>query len=267
MSTDRAGMLELGDPVHFSNLKKFSISPAHYLASIGPSEDTDAFALGRLTHALVLGGKYAVYEGVRRGKEWDKWKTEREAEGLADENLYTSTQYVQALAAANAVKNDPIAAPLLVGDFEVPMEWTGPTSRRCATRGIDVLSKPHKRIVELKTAVSSAPGRFGWEAKKFGYHAQGAFYQTACRLAGIEINDVWIVAVEKKKPHAVTCFRLTPRLLIEGDKLCRAWLECLRSCEESNNFPPYTQCPVELDIDEDTSGDVVLSIDGEEVAA
>lgn len=259
-------MLDPKDPVHFSNLKRIATSPAHYLASIGPHEDSDAFALGRLTHALVLGGQFAVYEGVRRGKEWDAFKAAQYAAGLTDENLYTSTQYAQARAMADAVMNDPIAPMYLRGEKEVPMEWTAPTGRRCATRGIDVLNKERKFLTELKTATCTAPGKFGWEAKRFGYHAQGAFYQQACRLAGIEINDVYIISVEKKKPYAVTVFHLTPRLLLEGDRLCRLWLETLRTCEEANVFPPYAQYVVELDVDEDSEG-VTLQIDGEEVAA
>lgn len=259
-------MLTKDDPVHFSNLKRIATSPAHYLASIGPQDDTDAYALGRLTHALILGGKYAVYEGVRRGKEWDRFKAEQLGAGLTDEQLYTSSQFAQARAMSDAVLSDPIAPMYLRGEHEVPMEWTAPTGRRCATRGIDVLNRERKFITELKTATCTAPWKFGWEAKRYGYHAQGAFYQNACRLAGIEINDVYIISVEKKKPYAVTVFHLTPRLLIEGDKLCRSWLECLRTCEEGNCFPPYAQYVVELDVDED-QGDVTLMIDGEEVAA
>ena len=51
-------------PVHFSALKHIGRSPAHYLANLETDRDSPAMQLGRLIHAMVLGGApYAIWEG------------------------------------------------------------------------------------------------------------------------------------------------------------------------------------------------------------
>lgn len=276
-------MNKLSDPVHFSNLKKIAESPAHYLASIGDDSDSYAYRIGRLVHALVLGVqdgvKWVVYDGRRAGKEWEKFKAEHEAAG---EDIFTKSEHALCVSMALAIRDHGEARELIeTGESEVPVEWIHlPTGRRCKTRGIDVLnrkgceaSKGQKYTLELKTAVSSQPDRFARDANRLGYPAQGAWFKEAAASMSVDVDAHFVIAVEKKAPHVVTVFKVTPRNLHDGWLKCCAWMETLKVCEDSKSFPGYVQSIVDLDlwspatdVDDDDDGSVVLE-DGEEIAA
>lgn len=247
-------MNTLKDPVHYSNLRKFSQSPAHYLASIGGGEDTGDFRLGRATHALTLGvqpgGAWTVYEGRRAGKVWEAFEAEQKAQN-PNIDIFIPSELAAAKEMAKAVAADPVAKGLMVGEYEVPVEWTDESGRKCATRGIDILNRKGRYLIDLKTCRSAHPTRFAREALWYGYHAQGAFYADAARSLGVDIANVYVIAVEKTAPHPVVVRRLTLRALDQGRRLVRSWMEQLLVCEASNAFPGYAQSVVDLDVAEE----------------
>lgn len=261
-------MNKLSDPVHFSNLKKFAQSPAHYEASVlGGDDDCLAYRLGRLTHAISIGAqqgvKWAVYDGSRRGKEWKAFEAAHEGY-----DLFTKSEHDLAKAMAMAITRHPHAKLLLDGEFEVPVEWKHETGRMCATRGLDILNRQQRYVVDLKTAQTTEPGRFSREALRMFYHAQAAFYRDAARSLGVEISDVYLVAVEKKAPHVVTVLRFSARAMTEGDKLIRSWMEQLIACEAADEWPGYIQSIAEIDIPEDDGDEFDFGDDeGSEEAA
>lgn len=243
---------------HFHDLKRFSRSPAHYLAGLGvEGEDTAAFRFGRLVHCLVLGGPVHIFEGARRaGKDWEAF--------IADKNerdVYKQSEVDAARKVADAVKSNPLAAPMLDGAHEVPASWTM-YGRKVATRGIDICNP--KFICDLKTTNNAEPFTFQRGGLRYGYHAQCAMYVDAARDMGLDVTEAYVIAVETQAPYAVTVHHLTPRILEEGRKLVRSWIERLRACEEANEFPSYVQSVVDWDVAEDSFG---LIIDGEEIAA
>jgi hypothetical protein len=164
---------------------------------------------------------------------------------------------------AAVLRTHPIAAELLEGEHEIPVEWTM-LGRKVATRGIDTLNRKHRRHVELKTTNNAHPLAFQRGALRYGYHAQCAMYDEAARSLGVDVEEHYVVAVETAYPFPVTVHRVAPRLLDEGRKLVRSWMEMLRTCEESDEWPGYTQAICDWDIVEDSFG---LIIDGEEIAA
>lgn len=243
---------------HFHDLKRFSRSAAHYLAGLGiEGDDTAPFRFGRLTHNLVLGGpEIHVFGGkVRNGKEWDAFKA-----GKNERDIYRQSEIDEARRVADAVLADRLAAPFLSGRHEVPVEWTM-GGRKVATRGIDVLGKSF--VCDLKTTSNAEPYTFQRGALRYGYHAQCAMYVDAARSLGVDATEAVVIAVETTAPYAVTVHRLSPRLLEEGRKLVRSWLERLQACEEADEWPGYTQSVCDWDLDADVS----LVIDGEEIAA
>lgn len=248
------------DPVRFSHLKKFSQSALHYQYGLMEDDDKAAYLFGRLIHYLVLGGgNYVVWEeGDRRGKKWDAF-----AEEFKDREIYKRAEVDEAMRIAHVVKNDPIAGPLLEGQHERMIHWEM-NGRKCRST-LDVHNGARRRLVDLKSTTCSMPGKFDWEARRFFYHAQMAFYQDASAFIGEPVDEVFLVAVEKKAPYAVTCFQLTPDLLLEGRKVCRLWFERLLACERANAWPGYAQSVVTMDVRREEG--VTLLIDGEEVAA
>lgn len=245
-------------PVHFTDLKKIAISPAHYLAGLTTPKDTPAMRLGRLVHTIVLGGPpSAVWDGTRRGKEWEAFKAANEGR-----EIVTVDEVTKATAIANAAMRCPLATPYLNGEHERPVEWEF-LGRKCATRGIDVLGDVF--LTDLKTSTSTHPDRFRRQCLSMGYHAQLAFYHEAAASIGRPVRGAYIVGVEVAPPYAVTVFRVTPSALEEGRKLLRLWMERLLACEASNEWPAYAQTVLDLDVSEDSG--IIIDGDEDEVIA
>lgn len=240
--------------LHWSLLKLMAQSPAHVLyAATHEFDPTPHMRFGTLCHALTLGGDVVVYEGERRGNAWKAFQAEHEGRFIV-----TSSEHAEARVIADAVLSDPVAAPLLAGRHEVAWE-ANMFGRPCGGR-IDVAGPA---TVDLKTTNDASPFRFANACRRMAYHAQLAWYSDARRALGEDPGEAFIVGVETKPPYLVTVFRVTPRMLEEGRKLNRLWLERLEACERANEWPGYVQSALDLDVVED----VDLIIDGEEIAA
>ncbi len=230
-------------PVHFTHLKQMAKSPAHYLASTQQKIDAAVLKFGRLVHYRVLGGTYAIYEGDRRGKAWDDFYAEAKSEGR---EVFTRKEVDKAEPIAKAVREHPIAGPLLVGEHELEVLWQN-MGRSCSSR-LDVLNRKERRLVDLKTASTTEPDRFAHASRRYSYHAQCAWYSDAAAYIKSPVDEVYLVSVETTAPYAVTCFRYTARYLEAGRKQCRLWMERLLQCEAANEWPAYTQSVIDLDV-------------------
>lgn len=236
------------EPVHFSHLKKMALSPAHYAASVAEEiKDTTAKAFGRLCHYQLLGGAYAVWNGERRaGKEWEAFKAEHEGR-----DIFKRSEVELAVKIADAVRNDPVAGPLVAGDFEKEIRWKY-LDRECSSR-IDIHNRVKRYHADLKTLPfgGAKPEKFRWDCIRQGYHAQSSFYQEAARFIGEPVMDSYVIGVEKVEPFAVTVFHISEGALVEGNKLHRLWMERLLQCEAARHFPSYVQSVIELEVGDD----------------
>lgn len=242
--------------IHFSRLRLMAKSPAHYKAADEfPREDTLAMRIGRLIHAMVLGGTYHVWDGTRRGKAWDEFEVAH-----LGEEIVTRSEVETAEPVAAAVIAHFGASALLDGDRERRVEWAL-AGRSCAGR-LDVLGAGF--ITDLKTTTNAEPGWFTRHAIGMGYHAQLAWYRDGVEAAGLPMPErVYVVAVETKPPYVVTPLELTDRAIDMGRRTYRLWFERLLVCEKSDFWPGYVQGVAPFDVPEDEA----LFIDGEEVAA
>lgn len=235
-------------PLRFSRLKLMGRSPAHYAAAVNDWEST-SMETGTAADALLLGGQQVLaYPGpVRRGKEYEAF-----CAANPGALIVTQAEAAKALGIAEAVTACPYAVRLLAGVRQETLYWDF-AGRPC--RGTpDVRGDGF--LTDLKTGETSDPKFFPFKVKRFHYHAQLAFYETGCSLAGHPIEESYIVAVEQAPPHVVTIFRLTPNLIELGARLWRLWFEQLLVCEASGEFPPYSQSVVDLDLPDD--GDIDL---------
>jgi len=80
------------------------------------------------------------------------------------------------------------------------------------------------------------------------YPAQVAWYRRGARANGIDPKTLSLICVESTPPHPVVVLRLPENVLEMGDRLCTLWLERLRVCEESGQFPGYAQSPIDLEL-------------------
>lgn len=237
------------EPLRFSRLKLIARSPAHYRAATSPDAppvDSPAMRLGRHVHALVLDPSAApiVYEGERRGKAWLDFKAAHEGR-----EIVTASEADKAEQIAAAVLADPAARPLVLGDHvrEQRIDWT------CAGRPFrstpDVITADGW-IVDLKTTTDASIRGFQRRAWNLAYHAQLACYREAVRSTGRGVEAAALIAVETSFPFAVSVHRLSGRVLAEGDRLWRSWLEILNVCEASDHWPGYADGAVNFDVPE-----------------
>lgn len=228
-------------PVRFSHLRAYGRSPAHgHHARTVDSTATRAMELGTAVHALIFGNRKVLpYEGVRRGKGYEAFAAENQ-----ESVILPSDEYEKAQRMADSVRSSKVAEPWLKGEVERTILFSH--------MGIECRATPDVRgndfLTELKTSSSSDPARFVWHALRMHYHAQLRWQEYAC---GHPIGHHIIVCVESAEPYPVTVFYLEQRALMAGEKLLTLWMERLKGCEASGEFPGYTQTMTPLDVPED----------------
>jgi hypothetical protein len=256
----------LSVPVRYSNLKHLAKSPAHYLHAINcPREDSGPLRIGRLVHWHLLGampddedGEIHIYDGERRGKPWEAF-----AELHAGSEIVTRKEWERALPIADAVRRNRDAMKLIDGALcEQPIKWSI-AGRACSSRP-DAFFRGGP-LTDLKTTNDASIAGFQRMIFRMAYQAQAAMYRDALASVDIETRGSFIVAVETKAPYPVTVFSLTDAMLDHGRRMYRGWLETLRNCEQSNQWPEYAQTVVTCDVPEWFEGD--NDDEGEEVEA
>lgn len=254
------------DPVRFSRLSLMRHSAAHY--AHGYRGETAEMREGSATHAYLLGQKHrvAVYTEGNRDKRHKKYQ-----DFLAehpDQLILSPAEMAPVEGMRRAIESHPRALELLGGIQEQRITWEI-GGRACAGTPdvVTLLPNGAKRLVELKTSRTAAPGLFLWHAKKLAYHAQLAWYadglERTMAYAPGRVTEHFIVAVESAPPHPVTVIRVCDSMLAVGRKQWRLWWEQLQNCERTGAFPGY----VEGDVDwEDEEVELDWDSDDEEAA-
>ncbi len=256
--TPRAPIDPAAIPVRFSNLRHMARSALHYWDAVQVGrEDTLCMRLGRGAHAMVLGLPVVKFTGkTRQGKAWERFKEQH-----ADKEILNGKEWAQSEGIANAIRRHPIAAPLLFEgttlEETIEWEWIG---RKCTSR--PDARRAGKVIIDLKTTRCADPERFRWDAIRQAYHAQLAFYALAdAYVAGKQADELYAVAVESKRPYAITVLRFTDEARLAGEKMARLWFERLLICEQSDCWPAYSDAIVDLDAPTDGTPDSVIDLD------
>jgi hypothetical protein len=235
---------ELRGPVHISRLRLMNKSAAHYAAGFDGTE-TYAMERGTALHAMLLGGaRVCTWNGkTRQGDDYDAFVRDN-----PDAVVLTRAEGAKVLAMATSVRRCREAMRVLDGDREKTIRWRI-GDRECeGTPDVDGGSF----VTELKSCPSSDPRQFKWHARRMGYHAQLPWYSDGLMLSGKPGREThYIVAVEAVYPFVTTVLTLTAGDMDKGRRLYRTWWEQLAVCEASNEYPPYAQGVVELDLPDD----------------
>lgn len=263
------GNEETLEPIRFSALKHMAKSPMHVRHYLDHGRDDKPWLRGgRGLHCVLFEQPYVVYEGdSRRGKAWDKFcleNSERDefqiAEVILAKELATYQAMARSIRAELARQN---MSHLLEGDIErrIAWEWLG---RSCAGTP-DVAGELF--VADVKTTCNADPSKFHWDARRFSYSEQLAWYARGIQLNldGVDLfnRELYIIAVEKTAPHPVVIWRVTDKMREQAERTLRLWFEQLLACEASNQWPGYAQCVQPLDVLE--SDGVTLQIGGEDV--
>ena len=234
--------------VHFSELKRMGQSAAHCKAAMDAGRQATPSKLsmraGSLVDAIAFGhNPYVVWPGRRAGKDWEKFEAENR-----DQLIVTQSEFDKGFACATALQSHREAMRVLDGERQRRIEWEW-LGLKCAST-LDII-QPGRIIADLKIARTTEPRRFKSACLFYAYHGQQSFYGRAAAYLGLGEHEHYIVGIEPLPPFAVTIFRVTPRALEDGEKLCRGWMERLKVCLATNEWPSYTQSIIDLEIDDE----------------
>lgn len=102
------------------------------------------------------------------------------------------------------------------------------------------LSDEKALIVDLKTTQSASPREFQRTAANLKYDLQAAWYHNLVSAAypGKSV-EFYFVAVERKRPYAISVFRASDALLESGRRKMRKALDLFAQCETLEYWPGY----------------------------
>lgn len=226
--------------INWSTAKHALTSPLHYQHALRSRDDTPAMRLGRAMHALLptreeFDESWSVYDGTRRGKEWDRFQLVNEGR-----EILTATEYEKVAAMVAAVRANPRAehwiGPLDQGRRELALTWVDQiTGLDCKGR-VDWISG-RGRMVEFKTTAAPNPQAFFTQAERLGYLGQAAFYTDGLAANDYLLDPPVFVVVQSSPPHDVWCIVTEPEHIAAGrDLYCEA-LAIIQSCMQTKHWP------------------------------
>lgn len=243
------------DRTHWSTLKHFSKSPAHFRWwETHEPEDSDSLKRGRVVDMAVFeperfGVEVAKWDGdVRRGKRWDEFQAEHRGQEIC-----TETEYDKAVALGAAIRNSPEARPFLTGGkAQQSILWTVTQPSIGELAGYEIACKGRidyltpTALIDLKTTRDASFAGFSRECAKYRYAAQLSMYRDGLvKATGLKL-PVYIIAAEAEPPYVVQVFHLPPAVLDKGREEYRAHLDSLGHCRATGCWPSYFDGPVDL---------------------
>lgn len=239
-----------------SGAKLLARSPAHYRHNRdNPPTETPALRIGKALHCLALEGRaaYAVAFAVEpkadgRTKEGKAIKAAF-AESAEGKTIIAASEAEIVEGMAAGILAHPLAPALLAdGTPELSMVWTDPESGAECKGRADLARLADGCLLDLKTALSAAPGDFARSVLAYGYHCQAAAYESGCKALGEEIRDFLFVVVEKAPPYLAAVYRLPYSFLELGRRQWAAACRTYAECREKDAWPGYAPGITELDL-------------------
>jgi hypothetical protein len=235
---------------NWSSLKNLGVSPLYYRWRLAhPEPRKQAFVFGGAVHTLLLepekfNARYGVFDGTRRGKEWDHWQ----AINPGVESLKPA-ELERVEACVEAVRAHRVAAKLLShGRREEVVTWTDEVTGLACKGRLDWI-RPDL-IVDLKTTRDPAPPKFERATASYGYAAQVAMYHDGAVAARLIPGDErpYLIAVKSAHDHDVAVFQLTPEALEAGRRIYRGLMRKLIECTEADYWPGVAPDLVQLEL-------------------
>ena len=227
-------------------LATFRESPLKYYKTVyGGIADTDttAYAFGRAAHKLILEGAdayHATYEigdgpvNPRTGKPFGRNSAAyMDWAAVAARPVLSTAEDHEINLMREAVMANPTAAKLLnrpgVAEGVVRAELQ---EVRCQIR-MDYFTGDS--LVDLKTTAELR--FFEYEAKRFGYLYQMAFYRDVLKAASKRVPAGYLIAVEKQEPYSAGVWQITADALDAASGVNAAALVRFRKCQYANEWP------------------------------
>lgn len=241
---------------NYSALKEFRYTPRHvYQYLTDPLADTTATQIGTATHIAVLEPERFEAEYVRgaagdlRGKgprdENNRIKFEN-----PEKELIRFDDWPKLAAMRDAVWAHPRAREVLSGEgfTELSYLWQDPATDLACKARVDHLGMSREGwpcILDFKT-FGERGGRLTRSAIESviferSYHIQAAHYSNGLNVLEPFQRRYILLLVEKEPPHGVRMVEMDFPSLELGRRQVARWLVQLKACEESGNWPGWSE--------------------------
>jgi len=227
------------------------------------SDATPSMRWGTLAHAVlfepvVFAGRIALWSETKRGKAWEAFKAENEADGKW---IVSETELTKLEAMRKAVQASRNARAIMadVADTELPICWRDPdygvAKGRIDACGPDLL-------VEYKTCRDISKRRFQYSASDLGYHLGIAWYWHGYARP----KRVFFIAQQSSAPFKVAVYAVQAEALERYYEAARAIAIQYRAAEQSGEFlDPYDVIQdFELPIDLEGNENAEVNMEGVE---
>ena len=230
-------------------------TPAHWQYELSHPEARDSAAMqrGRALHVAVL--EPAAFDKLYWPEPdppeggWNKrLKAHREAWAAVEADataqgavLLGTGERDKCLAMRDAVRAHSAAAELLAAcEVEVSMQWVDAETGMLLKGRMDGWFERGGVLFDLKSCNNAAPGPFGRQAYRYGYHFQAALYADGAKAASeCEVHQVVLLAVESSLPYCVACYEVEEQEIGLGRDQYRSILYASAACRKADKWPGY----------------------------
>lgn len=240
---------QLPDSVSCSGLKHLLRSPAHFQAYL-ESPDEGKPNIGTALHCAVLEpdvfeATYTVFKGRRGTKIFDAFVEENKGKIILNEQEWIKVHGM--LRAIMTHKEFPLWKALQTAKREMSVFWTDEeTGIQCRVR-FDALCAPFANF-DLKTTTDARPEYFIKQAVRLDYDLQAAMYTEAAHRYTGEVIPFIFVAVEEDAPNGLWMLPAGQSMIDNGWKKFRRALDIYKRCQESGQWPGYTNAYTTLEM-------------------
>ena len=236
-------------------LADFNKSPLIYHQKkngIIADQDRPAYRIGRATHTMllegmarfsdeyVIGGPINPKTGKTYGadtKAFSEWMSEFPGKDVVSEEDYGNIQKMWDSFISHPIAGEFRFAP----EVTIRGEYLG---HLCQSR-IDGLADDSAYMIELKTCEDI--DNFVYDARKYKYTRQVAFYREMVRLATGQEPIAYIVAVEKKAPHRCGVWNVDATVLNVCKSENEDAMRQLAECAQTGTWPSGYESLMQMD--------------------
>lgn len=202
-----------------------------------------AFDFGHTVHALILGTGLDIevhdYESLRTKAAREHVAAIREAGKLP----VSRADYDRARHTADAVLNDPVAAPLFSEGTAEQSIYARHDATTVWMRGrIDWATRLEDKpvLVDVKTTRDANPRAWRTQAASLDYPLQAVWYQTLWeKVTGVYPRFIHVL-VNTDAPHLVSVVELDSSFLDAGLARMEHALDVYARCQAFSDWPAYT---------------------------
>jgi hypothetical protein len=204
------------------------------------------FDFGHVVHSEILGVGEPVDVIEADSYRTKAAKEQRDAAYAAGRVPVLEHEYEAVRRVVDAVRNHPVAGPLLDrdGPVEQVLVWQDPETGVMCRAMLDkqVTDGPRLIAVDLKSAASAEPTSVSKSVHSYGYNQQADWYNAGLKALGLHggVEPAFVfVVVEKTPPHLVTVTYLDDDALTWGARLNGRALSLYRHCTATDHWPGY----------------------------